>query len=178
MVSTFNGNPKTTIVSCYSPSDCSGKIEAVEFHSMLQDAIRQLPKYNFVVIDGDMNAQVGSEDIGGFSFHDKTNRNGIFLLDLTKETELVSRSTKFQKKRKVSFGHIHIPTEKEHNPTISSTTRSGNSAMDCQSYNTTCSVQSDHRPSTAKIRLSLTTCRMPKTKKFHMTGRDYKRTQK
>ena len=39
------------------------------------------------------------------------------------------------------------------------------SVMDCQSYNTLWSVQSDHRPCTAKIRLSLRTCSMPKTKK-------------
>ena len=40
-----------------------------------------------------------------------------------------------------------------------------NSAMDCQSYNTMCSVQSDHRLCTAKIRLSLRTCQLLKTKK-------------
>ena len=72
---------------------------------MLQDVIRQLPKHNVIIIAGDLTAQVGSVDIVGFSFHDKTNRNGSLLLDLTKECELVRISTKIQK-RKVSFGHI------------------------------------------------------------------------
>ena len=90
MLATFNGNPKTTIISCYSPTNYSDKTEAVDFYSMLQDAIRQLSKHNVIIIAGDMNAQVGSADIVGFSFHDKTNRNGHLLLDLKKECELVS----------------------------------------------------------------------------------------
>ena len=50
MVAAFNGNPMSTIVSCYSPTNCSDEIEAVEFYSMLQDVIRQLPKHNVIII--------------------------------------------------------------------------------------------------------------------------------
>ena len=94
MVATFNGHPKTTIVSCYSPTNCSDEIKAVEIYSMLQDAIRQLPKHNVITAEN-MNAPVGSEHIVGFSFHDTMNTNGSLLLDLTEERELVSISTKF-----------------------------------------------------------------------------------
>ena len=45
-----------------------------------------------------MNTQEGSEDIVGFSFHDKTNRNSNSLWNLIKQCELVNISTKFQKK--------------------------------------------------------------------------------
>ena len=105
VVATFNENPKTTFVSCYSPTDCSDEIEAVQVYSILQDVVRQLPKHNVIIIAGDMNVHVGPEDIVDFSFHDKTNRNGNLLLDLTKECELVSISTKFQKKKGKLWTH-------------------------------------------------------------------------
>ena len=61
---------------------------------MLQDVIRQLPKHNvIIIIPGDMNSQVGSEDMVGFSSHDKTNRNGHLLLDLAKIIEIHKKST-------------------------------------------------------------------------------------
>ena len=65
-------------------------------------------------------------------------------------------------KRKVSFGHIHIyPNgERAQFDHILINKKWKNSAMYCQSYNTMCSVQSDHR-----IPLSLTTCQILKTKK-------------
>ena len=47
-----------------------------------------MPKHNVIISAGYMKEQVGSEGIVGFSFHDKTNRNGNLLLDLTKECEL------------------------------------------------------------------------------------------
>ena len=99
MVATLNKNPKTTIFSCFSPINCSDKIEVVEFYRMLQDIIRQLPMHNVVIFAGDMNAQSGSEDTVGFSCHDTTNRNGNLLLDLTKECGLESISTTIQKKK-------------------------------------------------------------------------------
>ena len=59
MVATFYGNPKTTIFSCYSPTNFSDEKEVVEFYSMLQDVIRQLPKHNVIITAGDLNTQVG-----------------------------------------------------------------------------------------------------------------------
>ena len=77
LVATVNGNPKTTIISRYNSTNCSDKIEAVDFYSILQDFIRQLPKHIVIIVAGNMNAQVGSEDVFGISFHDKTNRYGF-----------------------------------------------------------------------------------------------------
>ena len=164
MVAKFDGNPKTAIVSCYSPTSCSDEKESVQFHSMLQDVIRQLPKHNVIVIAGDVNTQVGSEDKVGFSFHDNTNRKGSLLWDLTKECELVSISTKFQKNKGKLGTHPYPNAERAQFDHILINKKWKNSAMDCQSYNTMCSVQSDHRPCSAKIRLSLRTCQMLKTK--------------
>ena len=132
---------------------------------MLQDVIRQLPKHNFVIIAGDVNAQVGSEDIVGFSFHDTINRNGSLLLDLTKECELVSIITKLQKKKGKLWTHTYPNGERAQLDHILINKKWKNNAMDCTSCNTICSVQSGHRPCTAKFCLSLRTYQMPKTKK-------------
>ena len=117
---------------------------------MLQDVIRQLPKHNVIVIAGDMNTQVGSEDIVGFSFHDNTNRKGNLLWDLTKECELVSISTKFQKKKDELWTHPHPSAERAQFDHILINKKWKDSAMDSQSYNTMCSVQPDHRLCTTK----------------------------
>ena len=42
MVATFNGNPKTTFVACYSPTNVSEEIQAQEFYTQLQDTIRKI----------------------------------------------------------------------------------------------------------------------------------------
>ena len=64
--------PQTTIVSCYHPANLSEETDAsVFFYSLLQDATRQLPKHNVILVAGDMKARVGTPDIKGYSFHDK-----------------------------------------------------------------------------------------------------------
>ena len=74
-VATFNGGHKTTIVSCYNLISYSYETDTVKFYGILHDVIHQLPKHNVIIIAGDMNSQVASENIAGFSSHDKTNRN-------------------------------------------------------------------------------------------------------
>ena len=109
MLIAFNGNPRT-IISCCSPTSCSDKTEPVKFYSMLQDVIRQLPKHN--CHHRWRHKRAGSEDTVGFCFHDKTNRNGNLLLDLTEECELVSISTKFQKNKGKLWTHTYPNGEK------------------------------------------------------------------
>ena len=59
MVATFNGNPRATIVSCYSPTNVSEENEIVTFYDELSSLVRSIPKHNMLVIGGDMNAQIG-----------------------------------------------------------------------------------------------------------------------
>ena len=56
MVATFNGNPRTTIISCYSPTNVSEETELIAFYDELSSLVRNIPKYNVLVIGGDMNA--------------------------------------------------------------------------------------------------------------------------
>ena len=82
MVATFSGNPKVTAISCYSPTNCSEETEVSTFYDQLSQLIKQIPKHHILLIGGDMNAKIGSNECEGDSYHDSTNRNGEYLLDL------------------------------------------------------------------------------------------------
>ena len=61
MAATFNGNPRATILSCYSPTNVSEETELVTFYDELSSLVRSIPKHNMFVIGGDMNAQIGEK---------------------------------------------------------------------------------------------------------------------
>ena len=62
MAATFNGNPRATIISCYSPTNVSEENELVAFYDELSSLVRSIPKHNMLVIGGDMNAQIGKTE--------------------------------------------------------------------------------------------------------------------
>ena len=59
MVATFNGNTSAKIISCNSPTNVSEKIDLITFYYEPSSLVRNIPKYNILVIDGDMNGQIG-----------------------------------------------------------------------------------------------------------------------
>ena len=58
MVATFHGT-KTTIISCYSPTNVSEELEVEQFYMELASLTRQIPKHNMLVIEYDFNAHLG-----------------------------------------------------------------------------------------------------------------------
>ena len=58
MVETFNGNPRATIISCYSPTNISEETELIDFYDELSSLVHSIPKHNVLVIGGDMNTQI------------------------------------------------------------------------------------------------------------------------
>ena len=46
MAARFNGNPRATIISCYSPTNISEETEQVTFYDELSSLVRSIPKYN------------------------------------------------------------------------------------------------------------------------------------
>ena len=97
VIATFQGNPATTVISCYSPTNVSDVTEVDDFYVSLSSLVRHIPKHNFIVIGGDMNAQIGHSDTHNFSYHATANRNGQLLEDFIAENELLCLTTKFQK---------------------------------------------------------------------------------
>ena len=97
MIATFNGNPKVTAVSCYSPTNYSEEEEIQEFYDQLTELIKQVLKHNVLLIGGDISAKIGTEDCKGDSLHINTNRNGEFLLNLNTECALINLGTNYCK---------------------------------------------------------------------------------
>ena len=68
LTATFNGNPRATIISCYSPTNVSEETELVAFYDELSYLVRRIPKH-MLVIGGDMNAQIGKNGNNKYSLH-------------------------------------------------------------------------------------------------------------
>ena len=98
MVATFNGNPRATIVSCYSPTNVSEENEIVTFYDELSSLVRSIPKHNMLVIGGDLNAQIGKNGNNKYSLHNTSNRNGQHLTDFMIENRLACLNTNYQKR--------------------------------------------------------------------------------
>ena len=100
MVATFNGNPSSTIISCYSPTNVSEETDLIAFFDELSSLVRSIPKHNVLVIGGDMNAQIDKNVNHKFSSHNSSNRNGQHLTDFTQKNRLTCLNTNFQKRER------------------------------------------------------------------------------
>ena len=85
----LSGNPQTTIISCYSPTNVSDEQETIELYTELNSLTRRIPKHNFLIIGGDFNAQLGQTDGFKYSYHKTTNRNGTMLTNYLEENNLL-----------------------------------------------------------------------------------------
>ena len=98
MAATFNGNPRATIISCYSPTNVREETELVTFYDELSSLVRSIPKHNMLVIGGDMNAQIGKNGNNKYCLHNTSNRNAQHLTDFMIENRLACLNTNYQKK--------------------------------------------------------------------------------
>ena len=55
----FHGNPQTTIILCYNPTNVSDEIETEYFCTDLTAITRQVPKHNLLSIAIDFKAHLG-----------------------------------------------------------------------------------------------------------------------
>ena len=58
MYDSFNGNPCTTIVTCYNSNNASDKIDIITFYKELFSLVWHIPKHNLLIISEDMNAYI------------------------------------------------------------------------------------------------------------------------
>ena len=98
VAASFNGNPRTTTISCYSPTNVSEETELVAFYDELTSLVRSILKHNMLVIDRDMNAQIGKNRNNKYSLHNTSNRNGQHLTDFMVENRFSCFNRNFQKK--------------------------------------------------------------------------------
>ena len=155
MAATFNGNPRATIISCYSPTNVSEETELVTFYDELSSLVRIIPKQNVLVIDGDVNAQIGKNGNNKYSLHNTSNRKRQHLTDFMIENRLTCLNTNYQKKEGKLWTYTYANNNKAQIDYVFINKKWKNSAMNCEAYSSFEGVSSNHRIVTAKIRLSL-----------------------
>ena len=155
MVAMFNGNPKATIISYYSPTNVSDETELVTFYEELSSIVHSILKHNLLVICGYMNAQIGKNRNNKYSLHNMSNRNGQHLIDFMIENRLTCLNTNFQKREGKLWTYTYANNSKALIDYVFINRKWKNSAMNCEAYSSFEGVSSDHRIVTAKVRLSL-----------------------
>ena len=93
MIAEFDGNPKTTVIVVYAPTNEADEEEVEVFYRDLRNTLQDVPAHNFLAIIGDLNARLGPED-APFTFHAETNRNGKYLSELLAEFGLVAANAR------------------------------------------------------------------------------------
>nr|CAD11456.1 AP1 endonuclease [Paracentrotus lividus] len=159
LVAEFDSNPVTTVIVTYSPTNTSPEEVVENYYDDLSDVIRGVPAHNFLAVLGDFNARLGTED-ASFTWHDKTNRNGELLAEIMTEHSLLPANTQFRKKQGKRWTYLDRGTGmKRQLDYILVRRKWWNSILNAEPYNTFCTVGSDHRVVSMRVRLSL---RVPK----------------
>ena len=96
LIATFRGNPKTVIISCYSPHNHVPIDEVEAFYEQLSNVISTIPPHNNLIIGGDFNARI----TGKFSYHQLANRNGELMEEFLHQHHLLAGNTLLQKRER------------------------------------------------------------------------------
>ena len=165
MVAVFDGNPKTTVIVIYSPTNTADIDEVEEFYRDLRNTLRDVPAHNFLAVLGDFNARIGP-DVAPFTFHSETNRNGSYLADLLIEFGLIAANAQFQKRRgKLWTYRCRMTDDLRQLDYILVRRKWRNSVQNAEAY-TSSTVVSDHRVVSARIQLSLRTAKTVRKVRF------------
>ena len=98
MVATFNDNPRTNIISCFSLTNVCEETDLCVFYNEQSSLVCCIPKHNVQIIGGDINAQM-NKNVIIFGLYNSSNRNGEHLTDFTLENRSTCYNTKFQKRK-------------------------------------------------------------------------------
>ena len=161
VIANFNGNgfPALSIIVHYSPVE--GNPDAEQHYQNLLAAIHDIPKHNVLLVIGDFNAHLGTDTVK-YSYHESTNKNGELVLDMVEEAGLAITNTLFRKKPGKLWTYISdMSGSKTQVDFIMVNKKWKNSVKNCEAYSSFSSIGSDHRVVTAKLKLSLRTCKTP-----------------
>ena len=148
-----NGNPKLSVISCYSPTNVSSDEDKAAFYTALSKTISSVPPHNMLAVCGDFNAKLSGDD-AGFTYHEKTNDNGERLLDLIDQHQLIIANCRFRKAASKLWTYECPKRGKHQIDFVLWRKKWANSVKDCQAYNTMQTVGSDHRLVTCFIQAS------------------------
>ena len=160
----FDGNPRLTTITAYSPTEAAPAEEAEDFHNILRQAMNDVPAHHLLMTFGDMNARLGkeSEDDTRWYFHDRTNRNGGLLRDTALECNMEITNTRFQKRTGKMWTHLSDGTlSKGQLDFILVRQKWKNSVKNTEAYNIFNSLGSDHRVVVSRVKISLRKTKKP-----------------
>ena len=96
----FQGKPFIiTVIQAYAPTSNAEEVEVKRFYEDLQDLLELTPKKDVLLITGDWNAKVGSQEIPGVTGKfglGVRNEAGQRLIEFCQENALVIANTLFQ----------------------------------------------------------------------------------
>ncbi|CAM4364063.1 unnamed protein product [Leuciscus chuanchicus] len=168
MKANFAGNPTTTVIVAYAPTEEKPKAEKDEFYAKLLKCAQEVPPHNMPVIAGDFNARIGLDSsilnpraVGKHALHEKTNDNGSRLVEFCETTNTRSAQFRFPHKKSRIWTWQPDANRKENDDKnraqldhILISGKWENSVKNIRAYNTV-DVGSDHRIVNAQIRVSL-----------------------
>ena len=160
VVAEFNGNPKVTVVACYSPHNNIVEDEVDKFYNDLRSVVENIPAHNFLLLLGDFNAKLGQSDVK-FSYHTETNRNGEKLNDFMEEFSLFASNTYFMKPINKLWTFEYPTGARAQLDYIICRNKWRNSIKDSRPFSSFSTVGSDHRIVSAKIKLSFRVSKTP-----------------
>ncbi|XP_072039109.1 craniofacial development protein 2-like [Amphiura filiformis] len=154
LITNFQCNPATTVIVTYCPTNVADEDIVENHYDSMRRAIEFISAHNLLIVMGDFNARVGLEDTK-FTYHDTTNRNGKYLVELATEKNLIIANTQFRKKAGKLWTFTSPGGNNYQLDYILIRRKWRNSLQNAEAYNTFASVGSDHRIVSARIRLSL-----------------------
>ena len=128
----FNGNPRATSISCYSPTNVSEETELYAFYDELSSLVRSIPKHNLLAIGRDINAQIRKNGNNRYSQHNTSNRNGQHLRGFMIENRLTCLNTNYQKRERKLWAYTYVNNSKAQIDYFFINKKWINSAMICE----------------------------------------------
>ncbi|XP_068697428.1 craniofacial development protein 2-like [Montipora foliosa] len=164
MTAEFNGNPQTTVIVVYAPTNCADEVEVEGFYNDTSNTLQDVPAHNFLACIGDFNARLGP-DVVPFTYHVVTNRNGKYLVEsVLSEHSLIVANIWFQKRPGKLWTFTSRIGSLRQLDYILVRRKWRNSVQDVEAYNTFSTMGSDHRVVCAKIKFSLRVSKVAKMK--------------
>ena len=75
-----------------------GSEHSEKHYNILADTIKTIPDHNLLLVIGECNALIRTDD-ALFTYFEQTNSNGQVLLDIALEINMVIANTQFQKRK-------------------------------------------------------------------------------
>ncbi|KAL5261774.1 hypothetical protein ACHWQZ_G007466 [Mnemiopsis leidyi] len=160
----FDGYPRLTAITVYSPTEAAPAEEAEDFHNTLRQAMNDVPAHHLLMTFGDMNARLGKEndDDPRWYFHDRTNRNGGLLRDTALECNMEITNTRFKKRIGKMWTHLSDGTlNKGQLDFVLVRQKWKNSVKNTEAYDIFNSLGSDHRVVVSRVKISLRKTKKP-----------------